>query len=185
MRAPVIGLFCAPDVDRVVAQARATAVITHAHPLGQEGAVLVALATALALDAHAPGDILEALRGHAQHALLRERIVIAHGWLGSGRTTAYDVREQLGNGITASESCVTALHIALAFLERPFGEMLAFVADCRGDVDTIGAMAGAIWGARNGESALPAQMIAQLEDPDRVRRVALALHETTNSAAPT
>jgi poly(ADP-ribose) glycohydrolase ARH3 len=54
MRAPVIGLFCAHDMERVAAHARETAVITHAHPLGQEAAVLVALATALALDTHPP-----------------------------------------------------------------------------------------------------------------------------------
>jgi ADP-ribosylglycohydrolase len=54
--------------------------------------------------------------------------------------------------------------------------MLRLVASCRGDVDTIGAMAGAIWGARHGERALPADSLLRLEDADRIRRVALALH---------
>ena len=54
--------------------------------------------------------------------------------------------------------------------------MLSFVATCRGDVDTIGAMAGAIWGARNGGAGLPPGALANLEDAARIRKVALALH---------
>ena len=49
MRAPVVGLFHAADsIDEIVRAARASAAVTHAHPLGQEGAALIALATALA-----------------------------------------------------------------------------------------------------------------------------------------
>ena len=33
--------------------------------------------------------------------------------------------------------------------------MTAFVIACRGDVDTIGAMAGALWGAANVSNTLP------------------------------
>jgi len=44
-----------------------------------------------------------------------------------------------------------------------------------GDVDTIGAMAGGMWGAARGRAALPAEEIAALEDSERIARVALGL----------
>jgi ADP-ribosylglycohydrolase len=34
--------------------------------------------------------------------------------------------------------------------------MMHFIIECRGDVDTIGAMAGALWGIANGSGRLPA-----------------------------
>jgi poly(ADP-ribose) glycohydrolase ARH3 len=120
--------------------------------------------------------ILDALHARTEHPQFRERLDIARTWIHSSDAHPNDVRMRLGNGIAAAESCVAALYIALRFLDAPFGEMLHYVARCRGDVDTIGAMAGAIWGARNGESGLPLDALAKLEDADRIRGVALALH---------
>jgi ADP-ribosylglycohydrolase len=91
------------------------------------------------------------------------------------------VSEQLGNGIAAVESCVTAVYIALRFLGESFSEMQTFVAACGGDVDTIGAMAGAVWGAVNGASSLPSDRLLKLEQRDRLLAVAGALHERTKA----
>ncbi|MFT5680140.1 MAG: poly(ADP-ribose) glycohydrolase ARH3, partial [Myxococcota bacterium] len=66
-----------------------------------------------------------------------------------------DVVDTLGNGITALTSCATALYVALRFRTVAFDTMLRFVIDCGGDVDTIAAMAGAMWGAARGYDALP------------------------------
>ena len=185
MRAPVVGLFSANNLDWVVSHARATAVITHAHPLGQDAAVLVALTTALALDKHTPAQILGLLEEHSNQAPLRERLRTAIAWIGTGKVSPEEVRARLGNGIAATDSCVTAVYVALRFLDAPFAEMLDFVATCRGDVDTIGAMAGAIWGARNGESALPLDKLTRLEGAERLRQIAVELHrvavETTTA----
>jgi len=73
----------------------------------------------------------------------------------------------------------SAIYIALRFLDASFDELLAFTAACKGDVDTIGAMAGAIWGARNGAEALPANLISRLEQANRIRDVANKLYEAT------
>lgn len=183
MRAPVVGLFCARDLDRVDELARASALITHAHPLGQEAAVLIARATALAINGCDSSEILDALHARAEHPQFRERLDVARTWLHSPLAHPSDVRLRLGNGIAATESCVTALYVALRFLDAPFGDMLSYVATCRGDVDTIGAMAGAIWGSRNGDGALPPAALANLEDADRIRKVALALHNGVPDAA--
>jgi ADP-ribosylglycohydrolase len=48
MRSAPVGAFFAGDVDAIRTNARASAVVTHAHPEGQAGAVAVALAAAFA-----------------------------------------------------------------------------------------------------------------------------------------
>jgi ADP-ribosylglycohydrolase len=61
-------------------------------------------------------------------------------------------------------------------LTAPFLELQAFVAQVGGDVDTIGAMAGALWGAANGAARLPGSELAKLEQRERLERAAAALH---------
>jgi ADP-ribosylglycohydrolase len=51
---PPIGAYFADDLDRVVAEARASADPTHAHPDGQAGAIAVAVAAAVAWQTCAP-----------------------------------------------------------------------------------------------------------------------------------
>ena len=88
-----------------------------------------------------------------------------------------EVSRRLGNGIAASESCVTAIYIAVRFLKNPFTEMQQFVIHVGGDVDTIGAMAGAVWGAANGASKLPPDGLARLEQRDRLELVVAELYD--------
>jgi ADP-ribosylglycohydrolase len=141
----VIGLFYAHDPKTLVGHARTSALVTHAHPLGQESAVLIALATSLAISEHSPLELINLLRAQSLDDVFRQRLETASSWLGSEGVQPAMVRKSLGNGITAAESCITALYIALKFLGSSFEAMLSFVAACKGDVDTIGAMAGAIW----------------------------------------
>ncbi|HEY5956009.1 MAG TPA: ADP-ribosylglycohydrolase family protein [Polyangiaceae bacterium] len=179
MRAPVIGLVCVRQPSALVARAKASAFVTHAHPLGQEGAILVALATSLACADNRPTEILDGLQSHAEQEEFVKRLELARIWLGSANVDTDIVRRRLGNGVAAAESCVTAIYIALRFLGSPFDELLAFTAACKGDVDTIGAMAGAIWGAHNGAEALPVKSISRLERSDHIQDVAIALYEAT------
>jgi ADP-ribosylglycohydrolase len=173
MRAPVIGLFYASDTEKLIDAARLSAQITHAHPLGIEGAVLIATATAKALFTREPAEIFEFSAGHCREAEFQRRLSIARTWLTSAATPdPREVRRQLGNGIAATESCATALYLALRFVNQPFLELQSFIARCGGDADTIGAMAGAVWGAANGAAKLPDDELQRLEDADRIRRVA-------------
>jgi len=80
-----------------------------------------------------------------------------------------DVTVYLGNGITALTSCPTALYVALRHLSAPFNEMMQFIIKCGGDVDTIGAMAGALWGIANGAARLPS---VDLEARDEILDIA-------------
>jgi ADP-ribosylglycohydrolase len=59
MRSPTIGVFFAAEHEgELVEAASASAAVTHAHPLGREGAVLIALATALACDDASSAEII-------------------------------------------------------------------------------------------------------------------------------
>ena len=62
MRAPAVGLFFAADTEEELVKAAAdTAAVTHAHSLGCEGAVLIAMATALSYNDMGSQDIMEHL----------------------------------------------------------------------------------------------------------------------------
>lgn len=177
MRAPVVGLFYAARPQELVEAARLAASITHAHPLGIEGAVLVASATALALRETDPCRLFEGAASFCEQEPFVTRAVIAAGWLRTGATpTAGEVARALGHGIAASESCVTAVYAAARFLRRPLLELLEFLRVVGGDVDTIGAMAGAVWGGANGAAALPAAALARLEQREALVALAGALH---------
>ena len=178
MRAPVIGLFYAGDGDSLAEKATAATEITHAHPLGVAGARAIATATARALEGSDPLTILataaEQCRSEPHSAKLR----VAMRWLSRSQTpTPREVREELGNGVASLESCPTALYCAARFLRSSFEELLAFVIDCRGDVDTIAAMAGAIWGAAHSAERLPQDLLGELEDRQRIEKTASRLLE--------
>jgi poly(ADP-ribose) glycohydrolase ARH3 len=180
MRAAVGALFYGSRREELVRVTRDAALITHAHPLGIEGAVLVAIATAETLSGTQPLTILKRAAEHCLQAPFVRRLETADAWLKSGcAPTPHEVRSNLGNGITAAESCVTAVYVALRYLQEPFLELQTFVADCGGDVDTIGAMSGALWGAANGISRLPESSLELLEDRERIQQVAEALHNAS------
>jgi poly(ADP-ribose) glycohydrolase ARH3 len=177
MRAPVIGLAFGDCPERLITAARATAEITHAHPLGIEGAVIIAVATSAALSRGTAGGLLERAIEVAADEQFQSRLKTARTWLAGGRSSApADIRRELGTAITAPQSCVTALYLAAIYLDKPFEELIQFAVDCGGDVDTIAAMAGGIWGAANGAAKIPSKLLNVLEDRDRIRQAATNLY---------
>jgi poly(ADP-ribose) glycohydrolase ARH3 len=177
MRAPLVGLFFASgSEDEIAEAARRTAEVTHAHPLGRDGAVLIALAASLAYAGRMPQEAMARLCGYPLATQYRSRLQVAAEWLDDATPRpARAVARELGNGIAAVESCVTAVYVGLAFRSRPFMELLDYAIELRGDVDTIAAMAGAIWGASCGIAGLPEGLLRQLEQRERLARLAHAL----------
>lgn len=156
MRSAPLGLF----FDDPAEPAARAASITHAHPLGVEGGALIARATAQALR----GELdLKALHDGCRTPEFRERLAIAGEAL-----TPDDVRLRLGAGVEAHRSAPTAVHVAQRF--REFLPMIEFVVSLGGDADTIGAMAGAIFGARQGVEALPSGLLDRLEARELIER---------------
>jgi ADP-ribosylglycohydrolase len=178
MRAPVLGLFYASRPGELVAAARASAIVTHAHPQGIEGAVLIASATAAATRGESTAEILACASRFCEAGQMAARLATAQRWLASSSdVNPAEVARHLGNGIAAVDSCVTALYLALRFRDAGFIEMQQRVAKMGGDADTIGAMAGAIWGAANGVEKLPSELLAKLEQRDRLLSLATLLHQ--------
>lgn len=156
MRAPVLALFFARGRDGLIAAARSSARVTHAHPLGVEGAVLIALAAHALLEGRSAAQLLEFVQSKCSTPEISERLKTVTTWIESGdMPTPREVATKLGNGVTAPTSCPTALYIALRHMKATFETMMEFIITCRGDVDTIGAMAGALWGIVNGAERLP------------------------------
>ncbi|SMC29272.1 ADP-ribosylglycohydrolase [Andreprevotia lacus DSM 23236] len=174
MRASVLPLFHTGPLDTLPAQVAASAVITHAHPHGIAGAQLIATATHLLLRDADALEVMTALLQQGDQAPYAAKLTIARDWLaGDAGPHARDVARQLGNGMTAPTSCVTAIYLALRHLDQPFDTLMSFTIKLGGDVDTIAAMAGTLWGTRNGAAALPQH---PLEQEARLRAAALALH---------
>lgn len=183
MRAPIVGLIFASQPAKLLEATALTASITHAHPLGVEGAVLLAQVTASILLGATPLDVIGDGTARCSLEPFTSRLAIARKWLESGGNVATaDVRRQLGNGIAAQASCVTAIYLALRFRDQPFLHLQRFVADLGGDADTIGAMAGALWGAANGFAMLPAAELGRLEQRDKLLSLATSLHQRVSEA---
>jgi len=177
MRAAPLGLFFHRDLKALRQAADLASGITHAHPLGMEGGRLIAWAVALALRIESPFDadaFLAALLDACELEEYRSRLQRVRMWL-LDPPWLPEIRRHLGTSVLAHESSVTAID---AFCRYPshFLAMMEHVIELGGDTDTIGAMAGGIFGARNGVSSLPEEWLGKLEMRDEIEALARRLH---------
>lgn len=188
MRVAPVALLAFDDLEAVAQLARQTAVITHTHRLGVEGAVVQAVAIALLL--HQPlreelhvGPYLETLRGYVGAAEYCQQIDGLQDLLSGEPWDREAIVRVLGHGVAAHESVVTALY---CFLRHPQDLIacLRFAISLGGDTDTIAAMAGALSGAHVGVSQIPGTLIGRLEAADRLRDQADALLGLARSRMP-
>lgn len=180
MRAAPLALFFVDSDRQLIAQTRRSAAITHAHPLGIEGAVIVAIATRYLLAGTTASETMAAVMAHSVEPAFQEKLRLAQGWLNTNAHPApAEVAERLGNRMLAVESCVSALYIALRHLDSSFDALMQFAIAGRGDVDTIAAMAGAMWGAHRGVHALPT---ARIEQQALLESLAEQLHQRQSLA---
>lgn len=187
MRAAPAGLFGFPDPDRAGEIARAQAAITHAHPLGTEGAALQATAVCLVLGTPRGGPmdtgrLLDDLRNHLREPVYLDKLDTIEALLG-GQRGRQEVVEELGNGIEAPRSVPTALY---CFLRHPdsFEEAVRFAVGLGGDTDTIASMAGALTGAWVGERGIPGGWRDRVEGSTRLRDLGDALLEAGLARTP-
>jgi poly(ADP-ribose) glycohydrolase ARH3 len=189
MRVAPAALQCYRTPERVVTVARQTAVITHTHELGIEGAVLQAYAVAQALrddpsEGVEAGAFVGALREQATTAVFQQKLQTAGQLLGVGeRTDRASVVSLLGNGIAATESVPTAIY---SFLRYPdsFKDAVSFAISLGGDTDTIASMAGAISGAYLGLNAIPEAWRDEVEGSARLQELADSLLALAQQSGP-
>lgn len=172
MRAAPIGLVGCPRLPETVRLARQCARITHAHPLGIEGAVLQACAITLllqfAVDELDIPHFLAMLKAPLESSAYGEKLDRIGQLLAGGRR---DQAWEFGNGVAAVEAVPSAVY---AFLRTPasFTDVVTYAVSLGGDTDTIASMAGALAGAYLGEDAIPADWRARVEGAAQLQGMA-------------
>jgi poly(ADP-ribose) glycohydrolase ARH3 len=177
MRIAPLGLCFhdSPDLDE---QARLSAAVTHAHPIGVDGAAVQAQAVAQAvrLDPQEPFPVQEfsqSLADIARTPEMRDKMALVRALIAGG-VTPPDAARRLGRSVAVHESLPFAIY---AFLRHPesFEACLLCSVLNGGDRDTLGAMACAISGAYLGIGSIPQPWRDKLENRPYVERLATRL----------
>jgi len=180
MRIVPVGLFF-HNSPQLSEQACASAEVTHAHPVGMDGAAVQALAVAraVALDPKETFPLESFIRELIEFARtpeIREKLVLIQRLMAEEAPLA-EAADRLGRTIAVHESMPFAIY---SFLRHPksFEECLLGAVLHGGDRDTLGAMACAISGAYLGIGAIPSAWQGKLENRAYIEDLAKALAET-------
>ena len=194
MRAGPIGLWFHRDPQGLFEASRLHSVITHRDPRAIAGAAAVACAVSIGVaqekisEEAFLGEVAETsgilspefrkyileiprwLKGREEDALVE---ISSAGWIDPPRPVG---------GITPFV-IPTVLVALYYFLKTPgeWGTCVARTIQAGGDVDTTGAIAGAIAGACNGVEAIPSHLLTSLKDGDMIRKTAEKLYEKYQS----
>jgi poly(ADP-ribose) glycohydrolase ARH3 len=173
------------EPDELARVVEVSASVTHSHPLGVAGALLQARQIVLVLESTGealdPSSFIVDLRSATNSIEFRHKLRTVEECL-DRRAPRHVVRDRLGANATALGSVPTAL---FCFLSQPesFEEAVGSAIDLGGETDSIGAMAGAIAGARHGAAAIPARWKSALErgpkGPAYIEEIAARLYERT------
>lgn len=179
MRIAPLGLFFhdAPDLYE---QARASASVTHAHPVGVDGAAVLAWAIAQAVKLYPQEPFpfepfSQGLVDFAHTAEIRDKMVLVRTLLAEN-VPPPDAARRLGRSVAVHQSMPFAIY---SFLRHPKSfEACLFCAILNGgDRDTLGAMACAVSGAYLGVEAIPQGWREKLENRQHVEGLAFRLVE--------
>ena len=179
MRIAPVGVFYYDDIEALVKAAYGSSQITHAHPLGKEGAALLAYIIARVVtiepsERFEANNILSDLSQFVEDDLYKQKISTIETFL-----SGVDIQKViggLGNGIEAFNSVPTAIYSFLTH-HRSFKDAVVYAVSLGGDTDTLGAMTGALCGAYLGLDAIPEEWKAKLEHRDYIEELALKLFE--------
>ena len=172
MRVAPLGMYFAHDLPRLAEQAETSSALTHHHEIGVDGAVLMAIAAALAaMSTGQPldrNDFLTKLRKFAKTEEFQWQLGHALELDGSESLIAF------GNSLEANRSVMTSI---LSFTGSPddFESAISRAIGQGDDVDTLAAMTGALSGARLGFDAIPDRLLSALEDNHQGRSFLLNL----------
>jgi poly(ADP-ribose) glycohydrolase ARH3 len=179
MRVVPAGLFFRESPDLYV-KACTSASVTHAHPLGMDGAAVQARAVSLALnldpeDAFPLEAVIHTLVDFARTSEMKEKLVLLKKLICSDETPSEAARK-LGRTVAMHESLPFALY---SFLRHPksFEDCLFCATLHGGDRDTLGAMACGISGAYLGIGSIPRSWRQKLENRSYIEDLALRLSE--------
>lgn len=170
MRVAPVAVMAGGDVPRAVALARRSAQVTHAHPLGIDGAAVQAGAISLALatprnEPLAVQPYLARLRLIAREQAMVEQLEQVGAF--ESDPDPGEVGGILGTGVDALSAVPAGIGAAVFAGGRGTADAMAdtirFALAMGGDTDTIASMAGAIVGAHLGAEAIPQSWVRRLE----------------------
>ena len=146
MRIVPIGLFFHNSPD-LYEEACISASVTHAHPVGKDGAAVQARAISLVVkldprEAFPLNTFIDALMDFARTHELQEKIRDVEELITANAHPSY-AAEQLGRTVAVHESLPFALYSFLCHL-KSFKDCLYCAILHGGDRDTLGAMVGAV-----------------------------------------
>jgi ADP-ribosylglycohydrolase len=141
--APIGGFFC-HDLQRVTQEALLSAVITHAHPEGQAGAIAVAIAAAIAANRPYPSghEFLQEVLKLIPESITKKRIQLAIDIPANELQQAVQLLGS-GNEVSAQDTVPFCLWSAAYHLNN-FEEALWKTVRGMGDCDTTCAIVGGI-----------------------------------------
>lgn len=179
MRVAPVGLLYHQS-NLIYEKASLSAEVTHAHPVGMDGAALQAYAVAQAVKL----DPQEAfpLEGFIQKLIefpktfeIKEKMRLLKNLINED-VSLMTAHENLGKSVAVDESLPFAIYSFLRF-PKSFEDCLFCSILNGGDRDTLGAMACAISGAYLGIEAIPNHWIDKIENRVKIEELALSLLE--------
>ncbi len=180
MRITSIGLFFY-DSPELYTETQRSAIVTHTHPLGVDGAAALSKAIALVVS-ETPQErgknwleYLGQIRNFVQTREFKLKINQIKE-LVSENALLLEAAQNLGTNITSLESVPFAI---FAFLNNPysFKKCLLNAVLIPGDRDTIGAMVGALLGSYLGIEKIPLTWCKKLENYQLIENLAKQLVE--------
>jgi poly(ADP-ribose) glycohydrolase ARH3 len=164
MRVAPVALRFHADPPRLHEQARLASLPTHTHPVGIEGAQLLAAAIAhvVTRPKFDHREFYAELRGLATTDDFNYALKIAE------QLTVDDTLGTLGHSLEAHRSVPTAI-ACFALHPHSYEEAICRAISLGGDTDTLAAMTGAISGAHLGTAAIPGHLVGRLENGRRGR----------------
>ncbi|MDB6015804.1 MAG: ADP-ribosylglycohydrolase [Pedosphaera sp.] len=160
MRVPPLGAYFADDLDRLVAEARVSSLVTHTHPEGVAGTIAVAVAAAVAWQVrsaspeHRVRRLFDEVLRLTPESQVRRGITLAAQ---TPSTVPVDaVAKALGNGslVTAPDTVPFALWCAAQHLDD-YVAALSCAISGDGDCDTNAAIVGGIVAMVTGLEGIP------------------------------
>lgn len=177
MRAAPAGLFFHNSAN-LYEKASLSASVTHAHPLGIDGAAVQAKAVSLAVmldpeQEFSSEEFIKKLAAFSRTQEMKEKLLMVRQLINADVTPFY-ASERLGLSVEVHESLPFAIY---SFLRRPssFEDCLYCAILNGGDRDTLGAMACAVSGAYLGIEAIPQEWRQKLENGPYIESLARKL----------
>ncbi|MFO1484566.1 MAG: ADP-ribosylglycohydrolase family protein [Verrucomicrobiaceae bacterium] len=167
MRAAPIGAYFANDIQRVIAEARKSAAVTHAHDDGQTGAIAVALAAAWIVDQFDTSKpsgmrMIEFVLAHLPQTetywRLKKALTLPLEL--SPKTVALILGN--GSGVVSSDTVPFCLWCTCRHL-NDYAEALWQAVSVYGDMDTNCAIVGSLVALATGRQGIPSEWLESRE----------------------